>query len=101
MVYCTKCGTKNKENSVNCINCREPLMVKNSIRYERKRKENDCFGLPNGGAIVGMIFGLVIILWGLSSFLDLDLGDFLWPFIVIIFGLLMIGGALYSFRNKN
>ena len=59
MVYCTKCGTKNEENSVNCIKCKEPLMVKNSIRYERRRKENDCFGLPNGGAIVGMIFGLI------------------------------------------
>ena len=101
MVYCTKCGTKNDDNSVNCINCKESLMISNSARYQRKRKENDCFGLPNGGAIFGMIFGLIIILWGLSSFFDFDLGSFVWPLIIIIFGLLMIGGAFYSLRNKS
>jgi phosphoglycerol transferase MdoB-like AlkP superfamily enzyme len=58
--------------------------------------ENECFGLPNGGMIVGIIIGIIIILVGLSLFLQTTYGitiDF-WPIILIIFGLLILAGAL-------
>jgi hypothetical protein len=70
--------------------------------------ENECFGLPNGGMIVGIVIGVIIILVGLSLFLQATYGikiDF-WPFILIIFGVLILLGALfrqrrYSGRSSN
>ena len=85
MVYCTKCGTKNEENAVICVNCKEPLMSNQTVKRERRRKENECFGLPHGGAIEGLVIGLIIILWGATSVLDIDFGAYLWALIIIIF----------------
>ena len=110
MVYCTKCGTKNEENVKSCINCNESLMITQTARGNRKRKEdncfgsqkeNDCFGLPHGGAIGGILIGLIIVLWGLSSFLDISFGSYMWPIIIIIFGTLMVIGALYSMNRRR
>lgn len=101
LVYCTKCGTKNEDNSESCVNCKAPLMATHFSKHERRRKESECFGLPNGGAVFGIIIGAIVILWGLSSILDIDFGSYLWPIAIIIFGLLMVVGALYSFRKKN
>jgi hypothetical protein len=101
MVYCTKCGTKNEEDAVVCVNCKEPLMSYKSVRRERRRKENECFGLPHGGAIAGLVIGLIIILWGVSSVLEIDFGNYLWAFIVIIFGTLMVAGALYTMGRRR
>jgi ribosomal protein L40E len=101
MVYCTKCGAKNEEDAVICVNCKEPLMSYKSVRRERRRKENECFGLPNGGAIAGLVIGLIIILWGVSSVLDIDFGSYLWALIIIIFGTLMVAGALYSIGRRR
>ena len=63
MVYCTKCGTKNEEDATLCVKCKEPLNVSQTVRRERRQKENECFGLPNGGAIAGLVIGLIIVLW--------------------------------------
>jgi len=32
-----------------------------------RRMENDCFGLPKGGAIFGLLLGVIIILVGLQQ----------------------------------
>lgn len=101
MVYCTKCGTKNEEDAVICVKCKEPLSSQQTVRRERRRKENECFGLPNAGAIAGLVIGLIIILWGVSSVLGEDFGRFLWPLIIIIFGTLMVAGALYSIGRRR
>jgi hypothetical protein len=101
MVYCTKCGTKNEEDAVVCVNCKEPLGSYQTVRRERRRKENECFGLPNGGAIAGLVIGLIIILWGVSSVLEIDFGNYLWAFIIVIFGTLMVAGALYSMGRRR
>jgi len=101
MVYCTKCGTKNEEDAVICVKCKEPLGSYQTVRRERRRKENECFGLPNGGAIAGLVIGLIIILFGVSSVLDIDLGNYLWALIIIIFGTLMVAGALYSIGRRR
>ena len=99
MVYCTKCGTKNEEDAAFCVNCQQPLGSHHTMRRERQRKEDECFGLPNGGIIGGLIIGLLIIIWGVSSFLDVSLD--LWPFIIVIFGILIVAGALYKYTRKS
>lgn len=101
MVYCSKCGTQNPDTNTVCSNCGAPLYTvgqryPGSDREHYRRMENECFGLPNGGMIVGIIIGIIIILVGLSLFLQTTYGitiDF-WPFILIIFGLLILAGAL-------
>lgn len=99
MVYCTKCGAKNDDDAVNCVKCNEPLISSRAARRERRRKENECFGLPNGGAIFGIVFGLLIVLWGVSAFLEIELNW--WPFLVVVIGVLMVAGALYSMGRKR
>ena len=99
MVYCIKCGNKNEEDAVICVNCKEPLGSYRSARRERRRKENECFGLPNGGAIAGIVIGLIIILAGVSSVLKIPID--VWALIIIIFGTLMVAGALYSIGRKR
>jgi ribosomal protein L40E len=99
MVYCTKCGTKNEDDAVVCVKCKEPLASHPPTRRERRRKENECFGLPNSGAIGGLVLGLIIILWGVTAVLGIDFP--LWAFIVIIFGSLMVAGALYSISRRR
>jgi uncharacterized membrane protein YvbJ len=99
MVYCTKCGTKNEDNIEFCAKCKEPLKSFQSVRRERKRKENECFGLPHGGSIAGLVIGFLIVLWGVTAFLDVTLE--LWPIVIIIFGVLMAAGALYSMNRRR
>ena len=62
-----------------------------------KRVEDECFGLPRGGAIFGLFIGIVIILWGLTQIPGLLPEDFNFGWLVIIaFGLLIIAGAIYK-----
>jgi uncharacterized membrane protein YvbJ len=101
MVYCTKCGTKNEEDAVICVNCKEPLVGSQTFRQERRHKESECFGLPHGGSIAGLVIGLIIILWGLTNVLGIDFGNYLWALVVVIFGTLMVAGALYSMSRRR
>jgi len=113
MVYCSKCGTQNDEDAAHCINCGAPMSITHrksrnwedelELRAEEfgeraehfgRRMEDDCFGLPGGNSIIGIIFGLAIILVGLSRIMGWSLD--LWPFAVLVFGVLMVGGALYQ-----
>jgi hypothetical protein len=65
--------------------------------------ENECFGLPNGGMIVGIVFGIIIILVGLGLFLQATYGISIpfWPIIIVIFGLLIILGALFGRKRYS
>jgi uncharacterized membrane protein YvbJ len=102
MVYCTKCGTKNEDDATVCVNCKEPLVsTQTAVRRERRRKESECFGLPYGGSIAGLVIGLIIVLWGVTAVLGIDFGDYLWAFIIIIFGTLMVVGAIYSITRRR
>ncbi len=102
MVYCTKCGTKNEEGAAICVNCQQPLVSNyRAMSRQRRRAEDECFGLPNGGIIIGLIIGLLIILWGVSAFLDINFGNYLGPFVIIIFGILIFVGALYRYTRRS
>ncbi len=106
MVYCTKCGTKNEDTASVCVNCGASLETGTyaSRTYERRRAQQECFGLPHGGAIVGVAIGVIILIWGfitigqqtgaISSTLNV------WPFILIIFGILIVLGAIYGLSRR-
>jgi uncharacterized membrane protein YvbJ len=101
MVYCTKCGTKNEEDAVVCVKCGASLVTRPSWRRERKRPEEECFGLPHGGAIVGLIIGIIIILVGISQVLEIDLGKYIGALAIIVVGVLIVAGALYSYSRRR
>ena len=132
MVYCTKCGAKNEDDALNCVSCEAPLQISRSERAEPIRRrsweddlergaeelgkraeefgksmENECFGLPHGGTIIGLIFGSIIIIIGVSLALGVDIGNLLGnsPWIgaifIIIFGLLILSGALYRATRRK
>ena len=63
--------------------------------------EKECFGLPNGSMIVGIVFGVIIILVGLNMFLKAtyNVNIELWPLILVIVGILIVAGALYRRRK--
>lgn len=104
MVYCTKCGAKNEEDALVCVKCGTSLhkVPVAPWSYERRRAEEECFGLPHGGAIAGLVIGLIIILVGFSWLISRVAGIEIdvWPVIVIIFGILILVGALYGLRSR-
>jgi fumarate reductase subunit D len=105
MVYCSRCGTQNADTNTNCTNCGAPLYTvgqryPGSDREHYRKVENECFGLPNGGMIAAIIFGIIIVLVGLSLLLGAyGISFVFWPFIIIIFGILILLGALYGRRH--
>ncbi len=94
-----------------CSNCGAPLYTvgqqyPGSEREHYRRVEGECFGLPNGGMIAGIVFGAIIILVGLGLFLEssgyiTSFWNVFWPLILVIFGILVLLGALYSRRRYN
>jgi len=110
MVYCTKCGTKNEEDAVVCVKCGASLAGARAWRPERRRREKEeqeCFGLPHGGAIAGLVFGAIIIIAGLLfalqewNVIEEINWDQIWPFIIIIFGILVVAGAIYGYSRRS
>ena len=104
MVYCSKCGFKNEDDVSVCSECGAPLKDSGVGRQRRRErhKEDECFGLPYGGAIVGLIIGAIIILWGLTQLPGvLPSGFDFWPWIIVIFGALIIAGALYGIGRRR
>ena len=106
MVYCSKCGTQNPDTATVCSNCGAPLYTvggryAGSEREHYKRVENECFGLPNGGMIAAIVFGIIIILVGLTLFLraQYNINIDVWPFILVIVGVLIVAGALFRRRR--
>lgn len=116
MVYCHNCGTKNTDDSEFCSKCGEPLKDVRDYegrhhRRERHHREkdacfgsdrdgNECFGLPHGNLIGPLIAGLVLILIGVSSIYGFDIWEVFWPVLIVIIGILIIAGAIYSSQKK-
>lgn len=109
MVYCTKCGMKNEDDSKFCLNCGAALHPEEKAESREdtcfgrpeRHVEEECFGLPYGGMIIGVIFGVFIVLLGLAIALGQDIGRFIGPFILIVIGLLVVAGALYSLSRRR
>jgi len=121
MVYCTKCGTKNPDDAKVCSQCGASLYAvgerEGQGRVEDecwgtrregepyRRVEHECFGIPRGGVIVAIAIGLIILLAGFIVLLqqakliapNINAG----PFILIIFGILIVIGALYGLSRRR
>jgi len=120
MVYCSKCGTKNEEAADTCVKCGAKLIGQREENWEKrlengaeefgkraevwgenvgKRMEDECFGLPHGGAIFGLVFGIIIIVAGIFWITGITLE--IWPFFIVIVGILILAGALYNLTRKR
>lgn len=114
MVYCVKCGTKNPDDAKTCSQCGAPLysLTEGELRRHGKecfgaepheRVEEECFGIPIGSTVIGLVFGIIIIIVGFSFLLRELYGISVpwWPLVIIIFGILIVVGAIYSLSRKH
>lgn len=66
-----------------------------------KRAEEECFGLPHGGAVAGIIFGIIILVFGFAWLTGVDIWANIGPFMVILIGLLIVAGAIYGITRRR
>jgi ribosomal protein L40E len=120
MVYCSKCGTKNEETAETCVKCGAKLIMPKKKDWEKrfeegaeefgkraeawgesfgKDMEDECFGIPRGGTIFGLIFGIIIIIVGVFWIAGITLE--IWPLLFLIVGIMIIAGALYTLTRKR
>ena len=105
MVYCSKCGAKNPDDAKVCSQCGASLYPTRRERERHYRRyEDECFGIPRGGAIVGLAIGIIIVLAGLLWLLQeasvISSNISVWPFAAMIFGILIVLGALFGMRHR-
>jgi hypothetical protein len=109
MVYCHECGTKNEDDAEYCSKCGSSLKENGDPRDEKRhrrsdyryRQRNECFGLPNGGLIVGILFGALLILFGISSVYGFAIWNYIWPIVIVVVGILIIASALYNYTRRR
>ncbi len=109
VVYCHECGTKNEDDAEYCSKCGSSLKGNSDPMDERHRRRNDyryrhrneCFGLPHGGLIIGILFGVLLILFGLSSYYGFAIWDYIWPIVIVIVGILIIISAIYNYTRRR
>jgi len=101
MVYCVKCGAKNSDDIKVCAQS-EVSLYSTGEREDYRRVEDECFGIPRRSSVASLVFGIIIILVGLSLFIQevYDIAIPWWPLIIVLFGILVIIGALYGFRRR-
>lgn len=104
MVYCTKCGAQNPDDARVCTQCGASLYAFEAERV--RRREPECFGIeniPRVGTVIGLVLGIFIIVAGLLWFLKeawiIPRWVEIWPFALIMFGILIIIGAFYGMRR--
>lgn len=105
MVYCTKCGKENEDSAKFCVVCGAYLYSRDKERKEgcfgpKRYEEEECFGLPYGTTIIGIIFGIFIIIVGLTLLLGFNVERWFGPVIAIIIGVLIIAGAIYKLSRR-
>ena len=107
LVYCPKCGTKNEDTAEYCVKCGSNLQTgtTETRTYERRRAENQCFGLPHGGAIAGIVIGVLLLFWGLITLGQqqglIDVQIEFWWIVIIVIGVLMIAGGIYRSTRRT
>jgi len=105
LVYCTKCGARNEENATICINCKAVLKTPNSEK-ESEVKPVCCdsvYGYRRwGGALIGVLIGIIVILIGFSLMVRQLYGISLpWFELIMIFlGVYLVIRALRINRKR-
>ena len=113
MVNCPKCGTENKEGAKYCTKCGAALKNSHSRvdewgdefgkQMERwgeqfgKRMEDECFRYPSSSVVPGLVIGILIVLAGILWIIGFQ---FIWPVLIIAFGILIIAGAVYGLSRR-
>jgi uncharacterized membrane protein YvbJ len=92
MVYCTKCGTQNPDDAVNCSNCGASLKPASHKEHRRYRYEDNMY-FGGRSHIWGIVIGLFIITIGVSSLLGVNIWDKVWPAFIILVGLIIVANA--------
>ncbi|MFB0514131.1 MAG: zinc-ribbon domain-containing protein [Candidatus Bathyarchaeia archaeon] len=110
LVYCSKCGAKNEDDAKVCVSCGASLYAPRRVAKRRgdecfgargeKRVEEECFGLPYGGAIVGIIFGIIVLVFGFALLAEINIWDYIGPLMIIIVGILIIAGVAYGATRR-
>ena len=97
MVYCSNCGAENEDDALNCKECGASLRRPTYRRYRRRHEDDFCFGAGGGAPTLGILFGLLILLLGVSSLLGSvfrwAVWGRLWPLFIIAIGLLILSNA--------
>jgi uncharacterized integral membrane protein len=108
MKTCDACGYENDDDADFCARCGAHLADKTIKPQKHKEneecygsEEDECFGLPYGGAICGLIFGVFIILWAIGVILGWSIWDYFLPIILVTFGVLLVAGAIYTMRQRR
>lgn len=101
MVHCVRYGLKNMDDA-KVFTQYEASSYSAGEREHYRRIDDECFGIPRGGSIVSLVLGIMIILVGLSFLIQEVYGIAIpwWPFMIILFGMLIIIGAIYSSRRS-
>ena len=47
------------------------------------------------------IFGVLLILFGLSSFYGFAIWDFIWPIVIVVVGILIVLSAIYNYTRRR
>ncbi len=74
-----------------------------SIISNMSEQKEECFNLPYGNAICGLIIGVIIILWGASYFIP-GIGTLItyyWPILLLVLGVVIIIGAIYAMARSR
>jgi uncharacterized membrane protein YvbJ len=123
MVYCVKCGEKNSDDATFCVKCGENLMGSQDKKWDWERRidewgedvgtradkwgkqmerqfNDECFGSPHSGAIVGIIVGIIILILGVALLANVNIWSYLGPITVIIVGILIITGVVYRLIRR-
>ncbi len=91
MVYCSKCGATNDDETEYCKSCGESIHRRR--RTSRQSHEGEiCFGVPVRRNLLGALFGFFIALWGVTELIGLNID--LWALALICFGVLLILNVL-------
>jgi len=105
MVHCSKCGTENVDDAKFCVKCGVALAGERERHgdtcFGAERENNECFGVRHGGALVGIIVGIFIIIIGLSYFLGENIREMIGPLIIIVIGLFIVIGAIAGVSRRR
>jgi hypothetical protein len=87
MVYCPICGERNEEGVRYCTKCGESL-YRRRVRRDYSFDNDLCFGTPLRGQIWGILFGAILLIWGITELIGLDIN--LWALVIIGFGVIIV-----------